>query len=271
MTRQPKTDSGDRKSFALAVSLTLLILGSMATEGLAADSKHKPKTVQTSPSNIKIPSDVKAPMDLDAKPPVPAAPDLDEVWVPKGADAHYYFALGLQYKNNGWVERARKVLQKATLMDPNSIAGNSARVFLSVAIPKKSISDEAVQQNIEAFNLNASGDRQNAMTKFKQVISSFPEFEWPYGNLASIYIEEKKLLEADTLVDKALALNPCYINAVRYKITILRAQGKDGEAEKLIAKALECLGPIDKLERPLIILYKQVESLSRRPKPDAMT
>lgn len=182
----------------------------------------------------------------------------------EGKDAAFYFALGLQYKDSGWVERARAALQKAAKLDPEGTAGHSAQVFLDIAIPKKFTSEEAIMGNIAAYNLMAASRNDAAVSKFREVIAQYPDFEWPYGNLASMYLDDGHFDEAEALVDKALAINPCYLNGLRTKIAILRRRRFQKEEVKYIGNALNCLGPRNRLEPSIAALYDEFAAMVPR-------
>lgn len=184
--------------------------------------------------------------------------------VPEGRDAGFYFALGLQYKDNGWVERAREALNKAVKLDPESTAGHSAQVFLNVAIPKHHTTDDAIMGNITAYNLMAASRNDAAVNKFRELIKEYPDFEWPYGNLGSMYLDDGRFDEAEALIDKALAINPCYLNGLRSKITILKRKHMQHEEEEYISRALDCLGPRERLEPAIGALYDEFAAMAPR-------
>lgn len=182
--------------------------------------------------------------------------------IPEGKDAQFYFGLGLQYKNNGWVEKSRTVLKKAARMDPNGTAGHSAQVFMDVALPKKMTSEDAIMGNIDAYNLMVSSQNTAAVNKFRELIKEYPQFEWPYGNLGSMYLSDGRIDEAEVLIDKALQINPCYLNALRAKIVILSNLHKVKEEEEYIAKALDCLGSRERLEPAIAALYDEFAGMA---------
>lgn len=170
----------------------------------------------------------------------------------------------IEYKNNGWVERARAILVKASRLDPQGQSGHSAAVFLSVAIPRNPVSELASYENIEAYNLMAAGKESEAIRKFQEMINQYPNFEWPYGNLASMYLDQGKLADAKPLIDKALEINPCYLNGLRYKIQLLSLQKDLSGARQVADHAMTCLGPREKLDPALTPLYDDFDQYSSR-------
>ena len=178
--------------------------------------------------------------------------------IPTGKSAKFYLLLGLQYKDKGWVEASRICLMKAARMEPDSMTGHSAEVFLAVAIPKYKVTQDAINANIDGFNLQSSGDYGEAETKFLQLIKDNPKFEWPYGNLASMYITMNRLKDAEPLIDKALDINGCYVNGLLYKMQILNQQHKVAEVKRVQREILSCLGPRSKLDPVVLSLYEDL-------------
>lgn len=172
-----------------------------------------------------------------------------------GKKARSLLYKAIEYKNNGWVERSREALMKATRIDPQGESGHSAAVFLTVAIPRNPVSELASYENIEGYNLMAAGKESEAIQKFQEMINQYPNFEWPYGNLASMYLDQGKLAQAKPLIDKALEINPCYLNGLRYKMQLLIQQKDQGGAQQVASEAIACLGPREKLDAALTPLY----------------
>ena len=186
--------------------------------------------------------------------------------VPEGKDADFYFALGLQYKDSGWVERARTALKKAAQLDPNGNVGHSSEVFINIAIPKNITSEDAIMGNITAYNLMAASRSEDAVKKFRELIKDYPNFEWPYGNLGSMYLDDARYDEAEALIDKALSINPCYLNGLRSKIMILKRTHRTAEERKFIRNALDCLGPRNRLEPAIAALHDEFAAMAPRRK-----
>src|SRR5262249_11904537 len=133
--------------------------------------------------------------------------------VPSGKTASEYYDLGVAYKANGWTEQAREALGKTIELDKGSI-GTKAKRYLATKIPRYSVSQEAVALNIKGFNSNVEFFGHNDAEKiWLECISKYPNFEWPYSNLGDLYVREGKYKEAETFLNKALEINPSYVNA----------------------------------------------------------
>jgi tetratricopeptide (TPR) repeat protein len=154
--------------------------------------------------------------------------------------ADYFLRLGHFYKERGWTEKARHALEVAVRLAPTSEPGKYAALYLKARIPKEPISEEAEQANITAFNLHYAGHQQEAVTAYKKTIAAYPNFEWPYGNLACIYIEQGRYKEAIPLLKKALEINPNYANGWKNLASAYDCQGDHTSAR-------ECLKKLDKL------------------------
>jgi Tfp pilus assembly protein PilF len=136
--------------------------------------------------------------------------------VPEGLTAAQYYQLGIDYKQLGWTEQARDAMTFAveTGSDNRDDAGivTLARLFIKTKIPRFPVPLLAEQKNIEGFNLMATGDAEGAKLTFEELIREFPDFEWPYGNLAVLYLQEGKMDRAKELLKIALDINPDYVN-----------------------------------------------------------
>ncbi len=156
--------------------------------------------------------------------------------VPVGLTADKYFELGKKYKQVGWTEQSRDSLTRSTKLDPNGV-GKSAELFLHAYVPRYPVVEEAVHKNIVGFNQMASGNNDAAITTFKECIKEYPNFEWPYGNLGSVYTRTGKIAEAKDVLTKAVTINPDYVNGW---VHLAEANLKDGDyagARESLSKA----------------------------------
>jgi tetratricopeptide (TPR) repeat protein len=103
------------------------------------------------------------------------------------------------------------------------------------------VSEEAETANINAYNLNAFGRKDAAVKAFKDAIAKYPNYEWPYGNLAAIYIEDGKYEDAVVLLKKVLAINPNYFNGWNHLADAYRGLGDEDEVKRCQQRALEIL------------------------------
>ena len=144
------------------------------------------------------------------------------------ASAEELLMKGQQYKQAGRIELSRKCLLAAIKADENSHAAKLATQYLKFNLPKEPITIEAEQRNIIAHNQAKSGDIKAAKNTFANLIKDYPNFEWPYANLAALYAKEHDLEEAETLLRKALSINPDYANArgMLVKLESLRREVK---------------------------------------------
>lgn len=132
--------------------------------------------------------------------------------VPSGQSAAQYYQLGVKYKGAGWTEPARDSLKRAIKLEPQGADGKRAAIYLHAYLPRYAVPQEAVQMNISGFNQAARGHNEQARQTYESCIKQFPKFEWPYGNLAALYISQGKLDEAKQLLKKILDVNPQYVN-----------------------------------------------------------
>ncbi|HEY9784202.1 MAG TPA: tetratricopeptide repeat protein [Candidatus Obscuribacterales bacterium] len=159
--------------------------------------------------------------------------------VPEGLSAEEYYRLGVEYKSMGWTEQARDALLLAQETDPESETAIRARRFLKTKLPRFPVPLLAEQKNIEGFNQMATGNSDAAKQTFLELIADFPDFEWPYGNLSVLYLQESKTEEAKNLLVRALEINPEYVNGWLH---MAAAKGMDGDfrgAKECVKRALE--------------------------------
>jgi tetratricopeptide (TPR) repeat protein len=131
--------------------------------------------------------------------------------VPEGLTATEYYNLGIEYKKMGWTEQARDAMTLAAENAEDVQVADRARRFLKTKIPRFPVPLLAEQKNIKGFNLMAEGDAAAAKKMFEELIRDFPDFEWPYGNLSAIYLQEGKHGRAKELLRTALKVNPDYV------------------------------------------------------------
>jgi tetratricopeptide (TPR) repeat protein len=154
--------------------------------------------------------------------------------IPEGLTADEYYKLGLRYKEAGWTEKARDSLQLAIEADPEGETGILAQRFLRTKIPRRPVPMVAERENIAGYNQMFAQDWRAARQTFEDLIRTYPDFEWPYGNLGALLIERGETERALKILDQALEINPYYVNAWLHKARAL-ALLSDFEA------ALACL------------------------------
>jgi tetratricopeptide (TPR) repeat protein len=165
--------------------------------------------------------------------------------VPDGLSAARYYDLGVQYKQAGWIEKARDCLTRASKLDPNGKMGISAARYLKTKVPRYSQPEDAIQMNIQAYN---EFNKDEKAKLFEQCIAKYPNFEWPYLNLGAMYLQMKDTAKAKEYLNKTLAINPCSTEAWT-TLALVKQEEKDfAGAKECISKALE-LDPDDDLAK----------------------
>lgn len=155
--------------------------------------------------------------------------------VPSGLTAQKYLELGKRYKTVGWTEEARESLNRAIKADSGDI-GKKAQIYLNAYVPRYPTSQYAVQKNIQGYNMR---DDEAAGALYQQCIREYPEFEWPYNNLAAVYMKQKKFSQAKDLLMSALKINPNYVSAwLNLSLVYLQEDNKT-DARNCAQKALQ--------------------------------
>lgn len=133
--------------------------------------------------------------------------------VPEGLTASEYYRLAVEYKRMGWIEQARDSSNLAVELGAQTDVGKAARLFLKTKVPKYPVPLLAEQRYIDGFNQLATGDISQSKAIFEELIKDYPDFEWSYGQLAVLYIQEGDNGKARELLKIALDINPDYVNA----------------------------------------------------------
>lgn len=202
--------------------------------------------------------------------------------VPEGLTAERYLTLGQEYIKIGWTEQARDALQLAVEgVARNSESSNSdadstldidinsetdgaesqkiaelATRLLRSKIPRFPVPLYAEQRNIEGWNLISSGENTKAKEIFEELIAEYPDFEWPYGNLSVLLLQAGEIDKAIELLEKALSVNPNYVQGWLHMATARGLQLNFAAARKCVKEALAidpdevaALAILDALER----------------------
>lgn len=176
--------------------------------------------------------------------------------VPPNLTAEKYYELGKRYKLAGWTEQGRKSLKLAMELSPDGV-GKKAEAYLNAYLPVNEVPPEAIKKNIMGAN-QIIFSKDGAIKTFNELIAEYPNFEWPYGNLGSLYVKQGKVAEGKAVLRKALEINPHYVNAW---IHLAEANLRDKDpaaARECVAKALE---QDPDCESPVLIDYPEVVTI----------
>jgi tetratricopeptide (TPR) repeat protein len=185
--------------------------------------------------------------------------DLPPRDVPEGLTSQEYLQLGIKYKSMGWIEQARDALTFAVEDDSDKEVSLAAKRFLKTKIPRFPVPLFAEQKNIEGFNSMAAGDVEKAKDIFEELIEDFPDFEWPYGNLAVLCLHVHDVSRAKELLDKALEINPDYVNGWLHMATARGLELDLDGARECVARALES-DPTDTAAKAMKLALESLES-----------
>ena len=163
-------------------------------------------------------------------------------------EPEHYFALAKIYEDAGNYEEAEKALLRAREVKP---------------------SEPAVYLQLSAF-YNRQGDFERTMEPLHQAADLTPENPQGYHLVATYYEEKVRkdhrlppaqamdfVLKGIEAADKALSLNPDYVDAMIYKNILLRHQAK---YEKDRAKQVELIKQADEIRNRAMELNKKKAS-----------
>ncbi|MBS1955714.1 MAG: tetratricopeptide repeat protein [Cyanobacteria bacterium SZAS-4] len=183
--------------------------------------------------------------------PVLGLPTRD---VPEGMSADEYLRIANQYKSMGWTEQARDALLMANEIDPQDVGPKALR-YLKTKIPRHPVPHHAVKKNIWGHSLFLRGELDEAKKTFEELIQNYPDFEWPYGNLGAVYIQQGKISNAKDVLSKAIDINGDYLNAWLHLARARAAVLEVREAQSCIDKAMR-LDPDDQAVQSLKTLIE---------------
>ncbi len=153
-------------------------------------------------------------------------PDMRKEYVCKSGPE--YYRQGLVFKAYGWTEKSRKAMIEAQQFDKET--AEKAKTYIKTHLPLYPISKEAEQMNIKGYNLMVTRRTEGAVDAFKKCIAKYPQFEWPYGNLGSLYLKSGDYKQAEFYLNKAISINPDYVNALHHFTELELRQGHKEKA-----------------------------------------
>jgi tetratricopeptide (TPR) repeat protein len=178
--------------------------------------------------------------------------------IPENLTAQEYLDIGKKYKSLGWCEQARDALLKAEEVATDNETAREAKRFRITRIPKQPVPHHAVQKNIEGFNQLTRGDVQRARITFEALARDYPEFEWPKGNLGSVYSQLGDLDKAETVLSEVVDYNSNYLNGWLHFARLKAAKLELPEAQRYLDKALR----LDPEDEPAKALKQIIDFLS---------
>jgi tetratricopeptide (TPR) repeat protein len=167
--------------------------------------------------------------------------------VPDGKTASEYYDLGVRYKGAGWTEQSRESLNRAIKLGNGQDIAVKAKRYLETKLPRDPAPEDAVHMNIKGFNARIF-NKDEAEKVWLECIKKYPRFEWAYSNLGSLYVEEEKYSQGEEYLNKALEINPSYVNAWLHLAECKRKQKDFDGAHSCLKKALD-LDPDDPLAK----------------------
>ncbi len=155
--------------------------------------------------------------------------------------AEDFFQVGLDLKAQGLAEASRSALEQVITLDKNGPLAKKAAAIIRGRLPKFAVPNEAEQENVRAHTMMIERDYVGAISGFTTAISRYPDFEWPYGNLAYVYIMQRRYPAAIRMLKKALAINPNYASAWGNLAECYRLTGDAAQAAECRKRALQAL------------------------------
>lgn len=173
---------------------------------------------------------------------------IDHLWplmetIPKSLSPREYFELGVVYRLTGWIELAKECLVKAENLANGDEVAVYAERLRRTELPRMNVPVNAVEGNIEGFNLMGT-EPEKAKKIFERLMETYPDFEWPFTNLAKIYIKEGNIDKARGLAKYAHSVNGDLLRPIELMAHIELEQENDTKALEHFERLLE-LSPLN--------------------------
>jgi tetratricopeptide (TPR) repeat protein len=134
--------------------------------------------------------------------------------IPQGLTPEAYFDLGKRYKQNGWIAQSQEALKRAENLAPvDSPVAVASHNYLRAKVPRAQVPIEVEAENIQGYHALSRGDLPECQKIFGRLMEQYPNFEWPYLNLATAYMKELQMSDAKFLLRKLLSINPDHVEA----------------------------------------------------------
>ena len=108
----------------------------------------------------------------------------------------------------------------------------------AAAPTQDSIPEPVLQAHARALNAMRSEDWIAAEIELTRLVLEHPSYPGPYVNLAIVYMQDDRTADAQTMLDKALAIDAGHAAANNQLGIVLRNAGKFSEAETAYRRAL---------------------------------
>ncbi|MBU6453767.1 MAG: tetratricopeptide repeat protein [Cyanobacteria bacterium REEB67] len=158
--------------------------------------------------------------------------------------ARRFYDWGITYKAMGWPAGSREAFNCAALFGQGDPVATAALRYRDTKLPVHPVPGDAIEMNINGYNANKKKDRGSAIYLFRECIRRYPDFEWPYNNLCSLYIDEGKYAQAEKYGLQAIAINPKYVNAL-VNMAILKDRQDDLTAARTYLDRALAADPTD--------------------------
>lgn len=159
---------------------------------------------------------------------------IDHLWplmekVPDSLNPREYYELGVVYRLTGWIELAKDCLYRAETMANGDEVAVHAERLRRTELPRMEVPNAAVEGNIEGFNLMRT-EPDKAKKVFERLMETYPDFEWPFTNLAKIYIREGNTEKARGLARYAHSVNAQLLRPIELMAHIELEEENDKQA-----------------------------------------
>lgn len=158
--------------------------------------------------------------------------------IPEDLSAKEYFDLGVELQAVGRLEDSRKAMARVIDDSEDEVLKAKAQSFSKTQLPKFPVSEDAQKRCIEAFE-QLSKDKDKAKKTLLEMTMEFPQFEWPFLFLATMYIMDGVPKKAERLIKRVLSISPDLMKAKHLLISVYLASAKYSEALEFIDQSVE--------------------------------
>lgn len=161
-------------------------------------------------------------------------------YIPDGGSQAQYILMARRYEVIGYGEQMRGALKKAVEVGGSDT--DKAKLWLRIRVPRMKVPEKASFGYMNALRVRVSSSQDQSCQQFEALVRDYPDFEWPYLQVARVLFFRGDVERAEDLVKKVLKINPDFFKAWLMITQFDLAHWRINDLEQHISK-LQSLDP----------------------------